>query len=348
MSAPGRCPFAHGAGVAPRGATVAVTGASGLVGCNLLRTLVDAGFPVRAVVPGPASCLAGLPVEVAYADVRHPETLRAAFRGVDTVFHLAGRISIDDDRDGQVRAVNVWGARNAARAALAMGVRRFVHMSSVHAFDLARRDGSIDEDAPRAGAGHAAYDRSKAEGEEAVRAVIAEGLDAVIVNPVGILGPWDHAPSRIGRSLLDMARGRVPVVPAGGFHFVDARDVARSTLAAAAHGRRGANYILPGTWVSAVDFARLVKRCAGGRVPVALPPRVFDPVARVATLGARVLGREPLLTREMVQTLQANPRISGARAAAELGHAPRPLEESFRDAFAWFRAQGILAGAVAA
>lgn len=346
MSAP-RCPFAHERATRSVTGLTVVTGASGHVGVNLVRALRDAGRPVRAVVPAPTRALDGLDVEVVYADVRHPETLRAAFRGADTVFHLAARISIDADRDGQVHAVNVWGARNAAEAALAAGVRRYVHMSSVHAFDLTH-PGTLDEDAPRAGARSAAYDRSKALGEAEVQRVIARGLDAVILNPVGILGPGDHGTSHTGRGLRDIALGRVPVVPAGGFHFVDVRDVAHSALAAAERGRTGANYLLPGTWASSLDFAREVLAVVGGRPPRVLPAPVFHGAARVITLGARTLGRPSVLTPEMVQTLQATRIISGARAAEELGHHPRPLRDSVRDALAWYRAQGLLGAEVAA
>ncbi|MFO0624071.1 MAG: NAD-dependent epimerase/dehydratase family protein [Polyangiales bacterium] len=346
MSAP-RCPFAHRPDQRPASGVTVVTGASGHIGINLVRALRDAGRPVRAVIPGPTRALDGLDVEVAYADVRHPETLRAAFRGADAVFHLAARISIDADRDGQVHAVNVWGARNAAEAALAAGVRRFVHMSSVHAYDLTH-PGTLDEHGPRAGAHNAAYDRSKALGEVEVQKVVARGLDAVILNPVGVLGPGDPGTSHTGRGLRDIALGRVPVVPAGGFHFVDVRDVVHSALAAAERGRTGANYLLTGTWASSLEFAHEVLSVVGGRPPRVLPAPMFLAAARVLTAGARTLGVPSVLTPEMVHTLQATRQISGARAVEELGHHPRPLRESIRDSLAWYRANALLGDAVAA
>jgi len=323
-------------------ALVAVTGASGHIGNNLLRALLDRGHRVRAVVPAPSRSLRGLDVELAIADVRHPETLRAAFRGVDTVFHLAAKISIDADRDGQVHAVNVNGARNAATEALRAGVRRYVHMSSVHAFDLTPTAGEIDEQHRRPGPTHAPYDRSKAAGEAAVRGVIAQGLDAVIVNPVGVIGPGDHEPSRMGRFFVDVARRRLPAVPHGGFHFVDVRDVVQSTLAAAERGRRGENYLLPGHWNSSLDMARIAIRHVGGREPRVIPPTLFHAAGHLLAFGGRITRREALLTPEMVRTLQSHRHISGARAARELGHAPRPVEDTVRDIYAWFHDQGVL------
>lgn len=329
------------------GTRIAVTGASGHIGNNLVRELLRRGHRVRAVVHAPSATpsLRGLDVERVVADVRHPETLRAAFRGVEVVFHLAARISIDADRDGQVHAVNVYGARNAAREALRAGVRRYVHMSSIHAFDLTDDGGVLDESRRRPGPAQAAYDRSKAAGEESVRAVIAEGLDAVIVNPAGVIGPWDFEPSRMGRFFLDVARGRLPAVPRGGFQFVDARDVVQATLAAAERGRTGANYLLAGPWRSSLDMARLAIRHVGGRAPVEIAPAVFHAAGRVLTLGARVIGRDPLLTPEMVRTLQSHRRVSSARAEAELGFTARPHDDTVRDIYAWFHDHGALARA---
>ena len=148
------------------------------------------------------AALAGLDVETVVGDVRDLDSLRAAFRGAELVFHLAALISIDGDRQGIVHRINVDGARNSALASRAEGVRRHVHVSSIHAFDHHPTDEPLDEARGRPGPRHPAYDRSKAAGEAAVREVIAEGLDAVIVNPSGVVGPLDFVPSRVGEMLL--------------------------------------------------------------------------------------------------------------------------------------------------
>ncbi len=212
----------------------AVTGATGHVGASLVRGLLDDGRTVRAINRRPSASLAGLDVEFVVADVLDRVALQRALRGVDVVYHLAGLISISGDPDGHVRATNVDGVRNAATAALDAGVRRFVHCSSIHAFDL-EQPGVLTETSPRAVARQLpAYDRSKAAGEVEVRRVVDQGLDAVITNLTGVLGPNDFTPSRMGAVFLALVRRRIPALVAGGFDWVDVRDATAGMMAAEA------------------------------------------------------------------------------------------------------------------
>ncbi|MDP2340633.1 MAG: NAD-dependent epimerase/dehydratase family protein [Deltaproteobacteria bacterium] len=325
---------------------VVVTGASGHVGATLVRALLARGDQVR-VVAHPATntsaALEGLDVDAVVGDVCDPASLRAAFAGCELVFHLAGLISIDGDRDGLVRKVNVDGAGHVASAALASGVRRLVHMSSVHAFDHHPVDAPLDESRARPGAAHPAYDRSKAAGEEAVRAVVAQGLDAVIVNPSGIIGPFDFAPSRMGQVLLYLAGGKLPALGGGGFDWVDVRDVASGAMAAADRGRTGQNYLLSGHYHSMQELARMASAITGvPPPPLFVPAVVEDAAAVVATAWSRLRGTRPHLTSEALHALRGSRNVVGARAAAELGHKPRPTHETLADAYAWFIERGTL------
>src|SRR5690606_7878039 len=151
---------------------------------------------------------------------------------------------------------NVRGPRSVARAALAEGVRRMVHVGSIHAFDARPLDAPLDESRRRAiGRRYPAYDRSKAAGEAEVRRAVAEGLDAVVVHPSSVIGPWDFHGSRMGRFFLDLFRRRLPVLVDGGFDWVDVRDVAESLVAAAERGRRGESYLLGGCYASVRSLA---------------------------------------------------------------------------------------------
>jgi dihydroflavonol-4-reductase len=322
-----------------------VTGASGHLGANVVRALVSAGETVRAVDIRPGSALEGIAAEFVRGDVLEPETLKDAFAGADFVFHLAAKISIAGDPDGSVRRVNVDGVRHVAEAALEAGVRRMVHCSSLHAYDVGGTRGPVRENGPRAtDPALPAYDRSKAEGEDEVRRVVERGLDAVIVNPSGMFGPVDPEPSRMGRVFLAMFRGRMPIGVTGAFDWVDVRDVATALLAAAQQGRTGENYLVGGHRASVSELGRLAAEVSGRRGPrfaVPLAPVRIAAEAAVRIAGPGRAGRL-LLTPESLHALATDPDVDYSKAAAELGYRARPLAETVSDLYASYIADGRL------
>jgi len=322
--------------------TVLVTGGTGHLGASLVRALIDQGRKVRVLVHRHDRSLEGLEVERIPGDTRDPATLAPAFADVEIVYHLAGCISIMGDCGGQVSEVNVTGTRNVVSACLAHNVRRLVHFSSIHAFDLTRMDRPVTEETGSTRS-RCAYDRSKVRGQNEVYASIAAGLDAVIVNPTGVIGPLDFQPSRMGRCLLTLARGKMPMLVPGGFDWVDSRDVALGALAAEQKGRKGERYLLGGEYHTLVEIAHLLGQITGqprarGVCPIWLA-RLGAPFME---LWGRLTGREPLYTRESLLALRANPRISHDKAAQELGYAPRPFAQTLADTLAWYQQAGQL------
>jgi len=321
----------------PNPATAVVTGASGYVGTNLVRHLQESGWRVRSVGRRP---LAG--TDHTIADVRQRDAIRPVFEGATVVFHLAAKITLASV-DAEAWDINVRGAAAVAAAALEAGAQRLVHCSSVHAFDLARARPRLDERSPRATApDRPVYDRTKAAGEVEVRRVIEAGLDATIVNPTGIIGPVDTEPSRINAVIDQAARGHLPVVIRGGFDWVDVRDVVLGLVAAAERGRTGENYLLPGHPATILHLSRLAAALNGHLGPVvAIPGRL----ARwAAPLGERIGRRlhSEVFTPGSVGTLLDCPLVDGSKAATELSHHPRPLEDSVRDTVRWFEGEAHL------
>jgi dihydroflavonol-4-reductase len=319
--------------------TVLVTGASGHIGGVLVRTLLQGGRRVRALVHNEAAALQGLEgdLELMEGDVLDRDAMDRACAGITTVFHLAAIISIVGDPDGRVRAVNVDGPRNVAEAALAAGVGRMVHVSSVHAFDINSGAAQIHEQSPRVGPAAPAYDRSKAAGEEAVREVIARGLDAVIVNPGGVIGPFDFIPSRMGTFFLQLANRSLPSLVPGGFSWVDVRDVCATILAAEERGRCGESYLVTGPWCSMLELASLAEQVTGVKAPAyTVPLWLAQMAAPLMTGWAKLSGAEPLYTREALHAVVACRDISWRKAADELSHSPRPITETILDLYRWF------------
>ncbi len=320
---------------------VAVTGASGFLGVNLVRRLLDDGHEILAL----SRCAPPhLPRQVTYlpADVLEEGTVRAAFAAfadpgdLELVYHLAARITLAP-RDELAWRTNTDGVGNVARAALDAGVRRFVHCSSIHAYDERRRH--IDEASPRAtDPTLPVYDRSKWRGEQILHEVIDAGLDAVITNPTGIYGPVDHGPSRLNRLVWDAARGRVRAVLTGGFDLVDVRDVVDALVLAAQRGRCGENYLLPGHHLSILELARDAAREAGQPGPAfAIPAEAVQVLTPVLDPVARRLGYDGL-SRVAIAALLAAPRVDGTKARTELGVHTRPAAETIRDTVTFFDA----------
>ncbi len=211
----------------------AITGASGHVGINLTRALISRGRQVRVLSHTSNLGLEGLPVEYCRGDVADIDTLVAAFSGVRVVYHLAAHISLSMNDWPRCAQVNIEGTRNVIEACRRSRVQRLVHFSTIHTLRSEPLDTPIDESRPYVSSPDAPpYDRSKAAGEKLVRRAVDEGLDAVIINPTGVIGPFDYRPSHFGQALILIASGKMPVLIEGGFDWVDARDVAECAIKA--------------------------------------------------------------------------------------------------------------------
>ncbi len=315
-----------------------VTGGTGFIGSHLVRALAARGDELRLLVR-PSSELAhleGLDFERAEGDVTDRPSVRAALEGVARVFHVAGRTSLRPADRKAVFATNVLGTRNVLEEALAAGVERVVHTSSVGAIGAAPPNGTLDEYGPfQIGHLGIAYVNAKHEAELEAMRLVARGLPAVIVNPSFVLGPDDPkgtSMSLVRRFLL----GRIPAYVDGGLNIVDVRDVAAGHILAAERGRIGERYILAGrNFTLKRLFADLARISDVPAPPIRLPARaaVFG-----AELGAR-LGVPLPASPDEVRAAGLWWTYRNTKARAELGFDPRPHEETLEDAVRWQAAQ---------
>ncbi|WP_067692001.1 NAD-dependent epimerase/dehydratase family protein [Nocardia jejuensis] len=319
---------------------VAVTGAAGFLGTNLLRLLTDRGHEVTAIDRvRPTTSEPG--ITWVTGDVLDPASMRECLQGAEIVYHLVAMITLEHKNDIAWR-VNTEGVRIVAEAALEVGVRRMVHTSSIHAFNQYSCGGTINERAPRSiDPDLPVYDRSKWQGEIELRKVIDKGLDAVICNPTGVYGPVDNSDSRINVTLWDSARGRTPIMIGGGFDLVDVRDVAMGLVLAGERGKTGENYLLGGHFVNMLEITRKAAEINGRFKPAfAIPPKVIAACLPVLEPVSRALGSDRLTKASMGALLSA-PIVEHTKATTELGYRPRPSEETVRDLIAFYNGRTV-------
>jgi len=320
-----------------------VTGGTGLVGNNVVRALLARGRKVRVLVRGSspvgARAFEGLPVETVAGDLDDAAALERAAAGTAAVIHAAAFVHCGWWHADTMRRVNVDGTRHVARAAARAGAR-LVHVSSVDALGLAPGGGTADEETPPGGMPECPYVVTKRDAEAAVLAEVARGLDAVIVNPVYMIGPWDWKPSS-GRMLLEVGAGKGLFAPPGANDFVDVRDVAAGILAALDRGTAGRRYILGGHALSYLEAWRIFARVSGRRPPLGPAPRAAVRIAGLVGDAAAVIRRrEPDVNSAATTMSMLAHNFSCRRAEAELGYRYRPLDEAAADAWRWFVDRG--------
>lgn len=319
-----------------------VTGANGHLGGTLVRMLSKRGETVRGLVLPGENPLPLPHVRYMRGDVRDADSMRPLFEETGgaalCVIHTAGLIDIADAVSERLYDVNVNGTKNVLALCRAYDVERLVYVSSVHAIPEEKRPAVLREAAsfsPERVTG--GYAKTKAEATQAVLDAVRDGLDAVVVQPSGIIGPFDTAGNHLVQLIRDYLRGALPACVRGGYDFVDVRDVAAGCLLALENGRRGASYILSNRHYEVKEVLDIVRGEAGGRRLPVLPMAVARAAAPFLQWTARLRGRRPLYTAYSLHTLKSNDRFSHDKATAELGYRPRDLRDTLRDTVLWLR-----------
>lgn len=323
---------------------VIVTGATGHIGNVLVRLLFEKGFVIRVIaLPGESlESLEGLELEIIKGDIRNKDDLIQAFQGFDYVFHLAGIISILPGYKKILDEVNVDGTRNVVQACQETGIKRLVFTSSIHAIVEPPKGCYIDEDCvihPESIYGD--YAKSKALATMEVKKGIQNGLDAVIVFPTGVIGPYDFRISEIGHVILDYLKGKVKYYIDGAYDYVDVRDVAEGLYRLAMEGTSGEGYILSGKQVTVKEMFDLLEEITHIKSPdLKIPIVVARAVAPLAVLWYLVTKNKPRFTPYSLITLSSNSLVTYSKAKKAFGYQPRPIKETLKDTVSWFYETG--------
>lgn len=329
---------------------VFLTGATGLLGNNIARLLSDRGDTVTALVrnhPQPA-VFDGVRARLVYGELGDEAVVSESIAGCDAVIHAAALLHIGWQRLDESMRINRDGTAVVAQAARLHG-KPMVHIGTVNTMAMppqnafgASAAGSlllVDERTPitpETTQVPCSYTVSKQASVTVVEQQIASGLDARIVHPGFMFGPWDWKPSS-GRMITQMAKHRwVPSAPVGGCSVCDARDVAAGTLAALDQGQCGRHYILAGENVTFRQLWSELAKCLGKRPPL-LP---VGPLARasLATLSGLKRGFTQVESDINTASLKISSQIlwfDSSRAKQELGYSNRGLQTTLTDAVRW-------------
>jgi len=322
-----------------------VTGAAGFIGSHVVRQLLDKNITVRALVkPGENTAnIRGLDIEIIEGDILDQEKVRAAIKGVDTIFHLAAIYAIWMPDWKWIYEVNLQGSRNVLWAAVKSGhIDRVVYTSSIAAIGTTPGKQLSNEDTPfnQYDLG-SHYVLTKYLSQQEALEFARNGLDLVVVNPAFPFGVNDIGPTPTGKMIIDILSGLNRTAFDGGINVVDVRDVAKGHILAAEKGKSGERYILGNRNVTITEFMQMVYKAAFGKEKSFIP-KVPVSVLKGGTFALsvwadRVSKKPPLSTPVEVSYASNYLYVDNAKAKKELGIEFRPVENSIKEAIAWFK-----------
>lgn len=329
---------------------VLVTGATGHLGANLVRLLLEAGEEVRVMIRKGRDngALDGLAVERVEADLRDGDAVSVAVRGCARIYHCAALVSTihgDAAHKRQIFETNVLGTRHILRAAADHGVDKVVVSGSLSATGY-EPGLSSHEDMPFYPFDkHLPYGHTKHLVEHECLRAHAEGLNVVVATSCAIVGPHDYVPSRMGRVLIDYAHGRLRAYIPGGFEFVSGRDIATGHVLAMNKGRSGQKYIFSTAYSSVDDLMALYGQITHRPPPrLRMPPMLMAVLAEIAdkTWYRAFPNRPRRFTPAAVRLLQMRRRAGHDKAKRELGYEPTSLADAVREAYEDFVRRGVI------
>jgi dihydroflavonol-4-reductase len=329
--------------------TILITGGTGFIGRHAVRGLVESGHRVRALCRAPSKSLEDDGAEVVLGDVLDLASVKSAVEGADAVVHGAGAVSRDREDAGWLMRVHVTGSRFVAGAAARAGVKRFVNLSTSGTVAVGDDPDVVfheDDAVPFDHIHRFPYYLSKWLAERAVKDVarLTGGeMELITLNPSLVLGPGDTRSS----STTDVQRflnREIPIVPSGGFSFVDARDVADVAVRCLEAGRPGERYLLGALNLTFAEFFDRLSEVTGHRgplVPFALPRALTRLSVGVMEKVADAVGVKLPVTEVEADMSSLYWYVDTRRAQEELDWAPREPMQTLLDTVKDLRGEAV-------
>lgn len=322
---------------------ILITGAGGHIGNVLVKHLYKKGYKDLRLFVQPnedINYIKKYAKEIVRGDIRDILDVSSAVRGCEHVFHLAGMVKISGVRKKLVYDVNVGGTKNVVDACLEKNVERLLYVSSVHALkepDTGTIDETLDADIRNL---NGAYAKSKAKATIEVMNALQKGLDAVIVFPSGVIGPYDFRSSYTGSAIKGyISAKKTQYYFDGKYDFVDVRDVADGIFRAWKFGEKGQGYIISGSVSSLEEIIKAVEDSTGNTIKRRrVPGLIVKAAALLAPVYYAIARKKPILSKYSIDVLMSNSNISSRKAEEKLGYRARPLIETIKDMVRWHRA----------
>lgn len=323
---------------------VLLTGADGLLGSNLCRILLKRGYKIRAfLLEGVrAKTLDDLAIEKIYGNLLNKDSVIRAAADCDIIIHAAANTNMWPERCETIRKVNIEGTRNVLAAYKANNIKRLIHVSSASSFHFGTKDSPGTEETHYSGGMYRLdYIDSKYQAQlEVQKAVAAEGVQAIIINPTFMFGPFDSKPSS-GKMILGIYSKKVPGYAVGGKNFVDARDVATAMANAISMGRIGECYIAGHQNLSYRELFEIIGKAVGVTPPkMKMAPGIMKLYGRLSNFGGKLFKVTPAISYALARISCDGQYFSPAKAVKELKMPQTPLETSITDAFNWLLENG--------
>lgn len=313
-----------------------ITGANGHLASTIMKYLRKENCLIRGLILPSERNEDNGNIKYYKGDVTKIESLEPIFQDTEDyeviVIHAAGIISIEDEITPLLYNVNVNGTKNMITQCLKHSIKRMLYVSSVHAIpegeymSVIKEINSFSKDKVIG-----AYASTKAEATQAVIEAIKNGLDAVIVHPSGILGPFDDGNNHMIQLIQSYISGKLPAGVTGGYDFVDVRDVAKGCIAAANIGKKGECYILSNRYISVPDLLEYMRIATNGKKKRCVPLKLAKLAAPAFEKIGKLTKTRPLFTKYSLLTMEANGRFSHDKATMNLGYSPRDMKETIRD-----------------
>lgn len=323
---------------------IAVTGASGHIGSSLCPLLIKKGYSLKILVFKSKEGLPTQNTEIVKGDITKLDDVFRLLEGVDSVIHLAAKISLETDPSGEIYKINKLGSENIVRAAIQHGVKRIVYFSSIHTFNPFPLEEVLDETRDLISDQGSDYDKSKIGGEVALEKARDAGIDTITICPTSVFGPNDYAPSLLGTAIANIYKNKIPVLIPAGYDFVDVRDVASGTILALEKGKDGEKFILGGHYLTLKELAFKIGSIGGVKTTqLVIGIGVLKLLLPYFKIEGKLKKKPPVFSKASLKILsESNRNVSSDKAIRELGYKKTPIDISIYETLKWFNEKGII------